>query len=198
MKNSTAILLAAGSSRRMGTQKLLLPFRHSTLIESAARNILRSRVEHTMVVLGRDSEKVRQALSHLPVDFVYNEHHESGMFSSVIAGLRHIAKNADPLLFFLGDQPEIPPRVINRLLESYEKEGAGIVIPVQRQRRGHPLLVNRTISRHIPGLDPQQGLRSLLPLFQDQILEVEVDAPGILMDIDTPEEYQQAIKTERI
>ena len=198
MQNSTAIIMAAGSSRRMGTQKLLLPFRHSTLIESAVRNILRSRVERTMVVLGMDSEKVRHALSHLPVDFVYNEHHESGMFSSVVAGLGNLPENAGPLLFFLGDQPEIPPGVINRLLESYEKEDAGIVIPVHRHRRGHPLLVSPHISRHIPGLDPQQGLRSLLPLFPEQILEVEVDAPGILMDIDTPEEYQQAIKTERI
>ena len=84
MHSHCAIILAAGSSRRMGSQKLLLPFGTGTMIEQVVDHVLRSKVDQVVVVLGADHQKVRQAVGDRPVQFCHNKEHEKGMLSSVI------------------------------------------------------------------------------------------------------------------
>ena len=117
MGNSWAVILAAGSSRRMGSQKLLLPFGQNTIIGTVIDNVLNSSVENVMVVLGANQEKVRDAIGNLPVRFCYNKEHEKGMLSSVICGIRALPQEAVAALIFLGDQPGIPPAVTNKVIE---------------------------------------------------------------------------------
>ena len=194
MHNNWAIILAAGSSRRMGTQKLLLPFRESTMIETVIQNVLASSVENIMVVLGANGDKIKEVTGHLPVDYCLNENHEMGMLSSVICGFRSIPEQAGAALVYLGDQPGIPPFVTEAVIEAYNEELHGIVIPVYENRRGHPLLVDMKYRREIEKLDLEKGLRSLMHLFPQDVMEVEVDEPGILVDIDTRENYSNATK----
>ena len=192
MGNSWAVILAAGSSRRMGSQKLLLPFGQNTIIGTVIDNVLNSSVDHVMVVLGANQEKIREAIGNLPVQFCYNKEHEQGMLSSVICGIRALPQEAVAALIFLGDQPGIPPAVANSVIDAYMEELIGIVIPVHNHRRGHPLLVDMKYRKEIEHLDLEEGLRALRHHFPDDVMEVEVEEPGILVDIDTREDYKNA------
>jgi len=192
MANNWAIILAAGSSRRMGSQKLLLPFGKSTIIETVLENVLNSTIDHVMVVLGPKKDEIMQVLGHLPVQVCHNRDHENGMLSSVICGIRALPADAVSALIFLGDQPGIPPAVTNSVIEAYNEELIGIVIPVHEHRRGHPLLVDMKYRKEVERLDLEEGLRSLRHHFPEDVLEVEVDEPGILVDIDTREDYKNA------
>jgi len=194
MHRNWAIILAAGSSRRMGSQKLLMPFGDTTIIEKVVDHVLGSKIDDVVVVLGADHEKVRKALGDRPVNFCHNKNHDQGMFSSVICGLSSVPAEAEAVLIYLGDQPGIPPSVTNTVMEAYNEELYGIVIPVHEHRRGHPLLVDLKYRREIERLDLEQGLRALRHHFPQDVLEVEVDEPGILVDIDTPEDYQKATR----
>ena len=194
MQNNWAIILAAGSSRRMGTQKLLLPFGQRTIIETVVDNILSSKIDNVMVVLGPDQEKIRDLLAQKPVKFCLNNKHNEGMLSSVICGFRALPDNAETALIYLGDQPKITPMVSNAILSAYNEELYGIVIPIYDHRRGHPLLVDMKYRRDVEKLDLEHGLRTLRHKFPNDVLEVEVDEPGILVDIDTREDYSNATK----
>ena len=192
MGNNWAIILAAGSSRRMGSQKLLLPFGQSTIIETVVDNVLNSSIDHVMVVLGASQREVQDILGNKAVQFCYNKEHEKGMLSSVICGVSALPEDAESALIFLGDQPGIPPSVTNAVIDAYSEELFGIVIPVHNYRRGHPLLVDMKYRKEIEHLDLEEGLKSLRHHFPEGVLEVEVDEPGILVDIDTPADYKNA------
>jgi molybdenum cofactor cytidylyltransferase len=178
----------------MGSQKLLLPYGENTIIETVVDHVLNSEVSQVVVVLGADHEKVRQTLGQRPVKFCHNKDHNQGMLSSVICGLRALPEDAGTALIYLGDQPGIPPAVTNAVIEAYNEELFGIVIPVHNYRRGHPLLVDLKYRREIETLDLEEGLRALRHHFPQDVLEVEVDEPGILVDIDTREDYNNATK----
>jgi molybdenum cofactor cytidylyltransferase len=193
MLPNRAIILAAGSSRRMGTQKLLLPFRDSTIIETVLHNVLQSKVDSTLVVLGADRTRIGKVIDQLPVETCYNEDHESGMLSSIICGFRALPEDTGTVLVFLGDQPGITPDVTNQVISAYNESLHGIVVPVYDHRRGHPLLVDYKYRSDIAKLDLEKGLRFLMHLFPADVLEVEINEPGILMDIDTMEDYDNAI-----
>jgi molybdenum cofactor cytidylyltransferase len=142
MLSNRAIILAAGSSRRMGTQKLLLPFGDKTMIETVIDHVLQSNVDSVMVVLGADHDKVKKVIDPLPVEICFNQSHDSGMLSSIVCGFKALPDDTGTALVFLGDQPGIPPGVTNAVLEAYNESLHGIVIPVHNHRRGHPLLVD--------------------------------------------------------
>ena len=194
MQGNWAIILAAGSSRRMGSQKLVLSYGESTIIETVIDNVLQSHVDQVLVVLGANHKKVRGAIGNRPVQFCYNQDHEKGMLSSVICGIRNLPEDAGSVLIFLGDQPGIPAAVTNKVIEAYNENLKGIVIPVHNHRRGHPLLVDMKYRKKMESIDLEEGLRKLRHQFPEDVLEIEVDEAGILVDIDTREDYREATK----
>jgi len=195
MQDNWAIILAAGFSTRMGTQKLLLPYSHGTMIETVIDNILgyKNRSCHGSA-WGRVGREIKKAIGKKPVKFCQNEHPEEGMLSSVMRGFEALPEDANAALIYLGDQPNIPPSISNTIIDAYNGDLMGIVIPVHDHRRGHPLLIDLKYRRDIFKLDLEKGLRSLMHLFPEDVLEVDVDEPGILVDIDTREDYSNATK----
>jgi len=196
MQHNWAIILAAGSSRRMGTQKMIMPYGKSTILETVIDNVLNSKVDHIVVVLGADQDKIRSTIEGKPVQISYNRDHENGMLSSVICGIRSLPADADTALIFLGDQPGIPPEIINAVIDAYNDELKGIVIPVHNYRRGHPLLVDMKYRKKLESLDLEEGLRKVRHHFPEDVLELEVDEAGILVDIDTREDYNKATNSK--
>jgi molybdenum cofactor cytidylyltransferase len=188
-----AVVLAAGESRRMGTQKLLLPFGEATVVETVVAAALGSRVDRVLAVLGADADEVRRKIGSgggPAVSFVLNEGYRSGMLSSVQAGFGALPGDAEAAVVMLGDQPFLRAPVIDVVVEAYRAGGKGIVVPVFRGRRGHPVLVDMKYGDEVQGLDPAEGLRQLLGAHPDDVGEVEVDDAAILRDLDTPEDYQ--------
>ena len=192
-----AVILAAGESRRMGTQKLLLPFGETTVIGAVARTAAASRVDAVLVVLGADRQGVRADLeargsagaSRQGIAFATNEDYRLGMLSSIQAGLRALPDGARAAVVLLGDQPFLTPRVVDAVVAAYEKARPGLVIPTFQGRRGHPVLIDLKYRDAILALDPLDGLRALMRAHAGDILEVDVGDANILRDLDTPKDY---------
>lgn len=189
MRGIYAIILAAGESKRMGFPKMLLPFRGSTIIENAIENVINSQVNGTVVVLGSDHDEIRKVVVNWPVEHCYNKIYSEGMLSSVQCGFRFLPQDFDAVLVFPGDQPGIKPMVSDMVISAFRSSGKGIIIPVFRTSRGHPILISSKYRDQVMTLDPKLGLRMLAEKFNSDVLEIDTGTPEILKDIDTREEY---------
>jgi molybdenum cofactor cytidylyltransferase len=185
-----AVILAAGESRRMGTQKLLLPFGDTTVVGAVARTAQASRAGGTIVVLGADRDAVRGELADRGVGFAVNEDFRLGMLSSVQAGFRALPAGARAAVVMLGDQPFLAAGVVDAVIAAYEESGRGLVIPTFGGRRGHPVLIDLKYRDEVLGLEPADGLRRLMRAHPGDIREVEAGDANILRDLDTPEDYE--------
>lgn len=193
-----ALVLAAGLSRRMGAPKQLLPFGSRTVLQTVVDTLLSADLSGITVVLGHQADAVRQSLGQRPVTCCLNAHYPEGMFSSLLCGLRHLPDTADAFILALGDQPHIHAHVIQAVIRAYTTTGKGIVIPVWNKKRGHPALINlRRYREKILALSGAEGLKPLMRRYPEDTLEVPVDDAGILHDLDTPEDYRQALDTYR-
>lgn len=193
MNNIWAIILAAGESKRMQEQKMLLPLKGKTIIENVIENVTGSEVFNTLVVLGSHRDEILEVIKHLPVLHCYNENYKKGMLSSVQCGFKNLPEQCGAVLIFPGDQPLIEPFVTNQIIESYRRTGKGIVIPVYGKKRGHPLLVDSKYRESVNNLDADEGLRSLAQKYVQDVFEVPVNSSGILKDFDSKEDYLNEI-----
>ncbi len=198
-----AVVLAAGESRRMGTQKLLLPFGDTTVVGAVARTARTARVDLVLVVLGSDRDAVRAELERVRTDepsrqaelaFAVNENYPEGMLSSIQAGFRALPADAEAAVVMLGDQPFLAARVVDAVVGAFREGGRGIVVPVFRGRRGHPVLVDLKYREEVLGLDPSDGLRQLMRAHPGDISEVEVGDANVLRDLDTPADYAEGVR----
>jgi len=189
-----AMILAAGESRRMGEPKLLLPFGKKTIIETVIDSVIQSKAEGILVVLGSNREKIEKRIKNLPLEMTFNPDFRKGMLSSVQRGFQTLPEDAHAFLVILGDQPSISSTVIDKVIDAYKKTGKGIVLPVYKKERGHPVLIGMKYRDEVQNLSPDIGLRELVYGHPDDILEVEVEAAGILQDIDDIEDYTKEIE----
>jgi len=187
-----AVILAAGESRRMGRPKLVLPYGDETIIGTVVRSAVSSRADGTVVVLGANRREIEEKITGFDVKRVVNTRYKEGMFSSVRRGLSALPASARAAVFILADQPDIRSSIIDSIIEAYGREKKGIVLPVYRGKRGHPLLIDLKYRRQIDALSPEVGLRGLLKEHPEDILEVRVSSPGVLKDIDDPDDYSRA------
>ncbi len=192
-KGVSIIILAAGTSRRMGEPKMLMPYEKSTIIETVAEKALLSKADHIVVVTGGYGPEIRNRLNRFAVDVIVNRDYEAGMLSSVQAGIRALPPGTRAAMIMLGDQPMIETEVIDHLIRVYNNHAHRLVIPVYNGKRGHPLLVDLSFRDAIETLDPQVGLRQLILDNPEEVLETEVDTPAILKDIDTKKDYMDII-----
>ncbi len=189
-----AIVLAAGCSSRMGTQKLLLPFGETTVISHIVNQILKSKVTDTYVVLGHNPQKVTEELSGKPVTIIYNPEYQTGMLSSVRAGIREIQKKYDSILIALGDQPSITSNLIDKMVRHFTETGKKIIVPKYNDKRGHPILLSTIFKNEILTNFDDIGLRGLLRTHDSDIYEMNVSDSSVVSDMDYPEDYQREIK----
>jgi len=188
VKSCSAILLAAGQSRRMGAFKPLLPFGNKTVIECCIDYLQRGGVETIVVVLGHRANEVREALRNLPVIFATNPDPTSEMGASIAAGVRELPSSAQAALIALSDHPAVPANVVSTLLQTWEN-GARLVIPTWQNRGGHPVLVDLTFKQELLHLSSTGGLKALFEAHSEEVKRVPVDSPFIARDMDTWDDY---------
>ena len=193
MSRIAALILAAGESRRMGSPKMLLPFKGATIIERVIENVLASEINSATVVLGAEKERILSVIKRYGINSVINENYRDGMLSSVRTGLSAIRGSYDAVMIFPGDMPLIAPGITNTLIGSFGKSSKRIIIPVSGSMRGHPILISSHLHDEIGKLDDNEGLRQLAVRFPDEVLEISVDDHSVLKDIDTREEYLKEI-----
>ncbi|MFQ5722619.1 MAG: NTP transferase domain-containing protein [Candidatus Aminicenantales bacterium] len=190
----TALVLAAGESRRMGRPKLLLPFGKQTMIEKVISQVVQSQAEYILVILGAEGAKIKNQIKNWPISTVFNSHYKQGMLSSIKCGFRNLPEKTEAVLVWLGDQPSIPATVADQVIETYRKMKKGIVVPVYNKDRGHPVLIDIKYKKEIENLDPAIGLRQLVYNHHEDTIEVKVNTSSILRDIDSVDDYEQELK----
>lgn len=190
-----AVVLAAGRSERMETQKLLLPLRGRPIITGIVDELLRSPLERIVVVVGRDTAQIQSALSGRAVAFAQNPDPAGDMLSSVRCGLRALPKACEAVLVVLGDQPGVSKELVAGLVRAFRKTHRGIIVPVHAGKRGHPLLFDARFRDEILTRYDGAGLRGLLAAYPEEILEHTVPSAALFDDVDTPEDYARLVNS---
>lgn len=188
-----AIVLAAGRSRRMGAQKVLLPFGGKTVIAHIVDELLRSVIDEVYVVVGHEGERVATALSGRPVSVVANPDYGRGMLSSVRCGLRALPQPCEAILLALGDQPAVTCELVDTMVRSFTATDKGILAPLYQGQRGHPLLFSEHYRDEILTCHDEVGLRGLLRAHPNDVFELSVSTSAVLSDMDFPEDYRREL-----
>jgi molybdenum cofactor cytidylyltransferase len=183
-----AILLAAGKSRRMGSCKQLLPLGESTVIDRCIGALVTGGAGEIVVVVSEEGNGVAEAVRDYPVMIVVNPECEGDMASSVRAGRGALTAGASGVIVSLCDYPLVSADTVNSLVVEHGESPGSIIIPCHQERRGHPLLFPRSILNE---LTDEQTLRDLVRRDPDRICSLNVDDPGVLLDMDTPEDYRR-------
>ena len=191
---AAALLLSAGASSRFGgAPKALLPIDERTGIRRLAEICLADGFAPVTVVAGPHRSAIAHELRGLPIDLVDAERWEEGRTASVQAGLAAIPEDRD-ILFWPVDHPFVAPRTIDILLGARDEDLLGLwFIPTFEGRGGHPVLWRPHLRPDLFDLRPDAPIRSLLPEFGPQVRRVPVDDPGVVANVDTPEEYRSAL-----
>ena len=181
----SAIILAAGESRRMGKPKQLIPLEKTTILEQTVDNFLNSEVPDVIVVVGYKAEEVAKLIANRPVTVAVNSAYREGMSTSIVAGLSLLSDKAQGVMFALADQPFIDSQTINRLIEAFGIYDKGIVMPIYQGRRGHPVIFSIKYEEELLSLKGDIGGREIICRHPDDVFEVAVNCEGIFVDIDT-------------
>lgn len=185
----TALILAAGQSKRMGQPKMLLPWGETTVLGQVIATFKAAGIEDVLVVAGGAREQV-EALVGDSARTVFNpEFAQEEMLSSVQVGLAGLKLGVEAILIGLGDQPQVQERSVRLIVEIYYISGASIVVPSFQMRRGHPWLVARRHWDEIQRMRSPESLREFLKRHADEIHYVTMDNISILQDLDTPKDY---------
>ena len=182
-----ALVLAAGSSRRMGgDNKLLLPVGGIPLVRRAVNAALASRCTSVLVVTGFAADEVQACIAGLDVKFAHNPEHPTGMASSLRCGLAALDADADAVIVLLADMPGIHGGHIDRLIAAFDPQQPKIVVPMKDGRRGNPVLWPRSFFAEMQAVEGDVGAREVLQRHADRIEAVPIDDDAIFSDVDTP------------
>lgn len=188
--NISAIILAAGESKRMGQPKMLLPWGEQTIIEHVITVMIKAGIEDIVIVTGGAREQVEEIAQKYPVRSVFNEaYHNDEMLWSLQCGLRALEPSAEAMLICLGDQPQVKEGSVRKVCETFAGTKSQIVVPSYQMRRGHPWLAARPLWDEILKMQSPKSPRDFLNAHAKEIQYVEIDNPSILEDLDTPEDY---------
>lgn len=192
----SVLLLAAGESRRLGGMKPLLPFGQATLLEYQLDCLTAlPEVGEVLVVLGHEPEGLLPLLEgRRGVRAVVHQGYGEGPASSLRAGLRELSLGVRAILIAAVDQPR-PRWVLERLIAEHLQGQAAITAPVYEGRRGHPTLFAAALLPELLAIsEGGRGLREVMSRHRGEVRDVELDTPAVLLDINTEEDYQAALR----
>jgi molybdenum cofactor cytidylyltransferase len=190
----SGILLAAGESRRMGSPKALLRYDGQTFIERICHAFLAAGVDELIVVLGARAEEIGQALpTHPRLRSVVNSRYFQGQLSSLMVGIGVLSPESEAAIVNLVDHPLITADTIKALMISFRTAPLPIIIASYQGRRGHPVLFSSQVYGEILAAPLDKGAKVVVRKDPTRVREVQLDDPGILADIDTPEDYKHYV-----
>ena len=188
-----AVILAAGQSRRMGRNKMLLPVAASTVLETIVTEVAAcAQVVDRVVVTGHQADRITALLGPYPVRCVFNPAYaQADMLVSIQVGLRSLLPEVTAALIVLGDQPRIQRTTVQQVIIAQQAEA--IIIPSYQLKRGHPILIDRALWPEVLALPETATLRDFIRAHEEQIRYVVVETDSVLKDLDTPEDYAEMI-----
>ncbi len=190
----SGIILAAGASKRMGTNKLLLPFGGVPVIERVVKAATGSALGEVILVYG--SDRIKETGDKYKAKVVGNDQPQHGQSRSVRLGVGNASEYADGFMFLVGDQPYITSEMINKLIACYVSGDHSAVVPLYKGRRGNPVVFSYPLREKLMGLEGDSGGRVLLEQLTGKIAVVDMDDERSGLDMDTQEEYEMLLKLE--
>ena len=197
MSKISAILLGAGESKRMGVNKLSLPWGKRTVFEHCLHTLLRSKVDEVIVVLNHPAKGIVPLIKDQKVKIVINPYYKRGMSASIRRGLRVIDPRSDGILIALGDQPFLKTRTINVLIHAFVQSKGAIIIPLYRGIQGHPVLFSRRFEKELLRIKGDVGAKSIIERYPQDAWIVPVRSEGVVKDIDIWKDYRKELKVKR-
>jgi molybdenum cofactor cytidylyltransferase len=191
MAKIAGLVLAAGLSSRMGEFKLLLAWGdNKPLIWHLVETLKMLPLEPLILVTGHRAEALNTLFADSHIQIIYNPDYAKGeILSSLKTGFRTLSTDVDAILVFLGDMPLISPSTIQKLMDAYQPEK--IIVPSYEQKRGHPVMFTRRFFEEILALEASAQPRAVLQAHPDSVRMIETGDEGILIDINTPQDYEK-------
>lgn len=192
----SALVLAAGKSDRMGRPKVLLPFGSQTCLSLVLNACKGARVDEIIVILGQDEKDVRKRVDLQGVDWYRNLHPERGQTSSLKIALSHMDKEADAFFIFPADFPLVRSSALRALMAAFRnrEKWKRIFIPTFGSQRGHPILVDNFLRPTFRALGDDEPAHNIIRAQEASIELVKVRDPSIVLDLDTPLDYDRCLK----
>lgn len=193
----TAIILAAGASERMGYPKALLRFHGTTFLETTLEAALAAGIRHRVAVLGPDKHNV---LSECRLDggdvlVVDNPTPETGPIRSLQLGLEEVVNHpVEAVLAWHVDRPHVSVATIQALVNRFRVGDAAIVLPTYAGRRGHPVIFGRAVFGELLAVPVSEGARTVVRADPSRVVEVPVEDPAVVEDVDTPDDYRDLLR----
>lgn len=189
----SAVILAAGESRRMGQPKMLLAWGAETVLEHVISVVRSAGVDDIEIVTGAVRTEIEEVCRKQNSRVVFNPaFSRNEMLGSLQAGLQALPTATEAALVTLGDQPQIEGGTVSAVVSEYFKSKAQLIVPSYQRRRGHPWLLDRGLWPRVLEMQAPESPREFLNSHAADIRYVEVDSPSILQDLDTPDEYLKA------
>ena len=187
---TTAIVLAAGMSSRMGRPKALIEVGGVRMLDRILATLKEAGIDRVVVVLGDHASEIRNAVRIPPATVVENPDFADGMASSLRAGVRASGPRSKTVMVVLADQPFVSPDTLRRLVRRAEGDDGSIFIPTYKGVWGNPVLFDTRLAPEVERIGGDVGCRAMFPNHAGEIREVPVEDPGILVDIDTEAELR--------
>ena len=190
MKMISIVILAAGTSTRLGRPKQLLDLGGEPLLRHTLRNALASRAGEVVLVLGNQADTIAKSVGDLGQRTVTNPDFAAGQSTSLRVGIEAVSAEADAIIVMLGDQPMVTAAMVDQIIERFEMTSAPIVQPVYGETPGNPVLLARSLFPELLAIESDQGARGVIKTHREQIVRVRVadgPPPG---DVDTEADYQ--------
>lgn len=188
----SVIVMASGYSRRMGRNKLLLPYNNKTIIENVLDNILQSGLKN-IILVSRDENILEKGSIRNNVTPIYNPNALQGQSSSIKLGILN-SPDCDGFMFATGDQPLLDLETLKLLVEAFENNKDKIIVPVFKGKNGNPVIFPASFKTDLLKLSGDSGGRSIIAKNIDKVLFIEVKNEYVLWDIDTEEDYDKLNK----
>jgi molybdenum cofactor cytidylyltransferase len=189
MKRFSAVILAAGASRRLGFNKLTLKMNGESVIRQAVLPFLSAGIGRVFIITGVQSGEIREELRGYTVDFIENKDSLSGMSTSVRVSLPFIT-DEEGVFFHLGDKPFLEQEILFRMIQMYRDNRKKIIVPVFNGEKGHPVLMDVGLySEEIKSLQGDKGLREIIEKHTENVIFIKGNE-GALFDIDTMEDVE--------
>ena len=197
MSDIAAILLAAGESSRMGRSKALLPWQGKTLLAHQIAALMQGGADRVIVVLGHRPETLKPVVEgHEGASWVVNPHYAQGKTTSIIAGLDALGQDVPSIILILNvDQPR-SASTIRDLIQHHRDNGGQITIPTHGGKGGHPILLDPALLPELKSItEEMMGVKAVVRAHQNQTHRTEVSTAEVLWDLNTPEEYEAALRS---
>ncbi|MEL0241763.1 MAG: nucleotidyltransferase family protein [Pelagibacteraceae bacterium] len=187
----TAILLAAGSSKRFGKKnKLIASYKKKPLISYVIEHLKKSEVDKIIIVLGNEKLKLIKKIKKEPkIKFVYNKNYKIGMSSSIKFGLKKLDKNTKAFLICLSDMPKISFITYNKIIQKYKKNKKFPAVPFYKTLNGNPVCFPIKYKKKLMSLQGDQGAKYILR--KSKFIKVSINSKSILFDMDYKSDFKK-------